>query len=145
MLSGSALCNRIPHREDMCLLDRVVAWDQGHIHCTASSHRRPTNPLRNHGGLPAVGGVEYAAQAMALHGSLIRDAAAPRAGYLAGLRDLALPVDWLHEVVTDLNVLATLRASDEAGAVYDFRLEAGERLLLSGRATVVYSRLQGGP
>jgi len=125
----------------MCLLDTVLAWDREHIHCTASSHRRPTNPLRNGGGLPAVSGVEYAAQAMALHASLILEHSAPRAGYLAGLRDLALPVEWLHDIGTDLDIFATLRASDEGGAVYDFRLEASDGLLLFGRATVIYSSL----
>jgi len=142
VLSGPNLCSRLPHRGSMCLLDAVVVWDRERIHCTASSHRLPTNPLRNASGLPAVSGVEYATQAMALHASLIFDDSAPRAGYLAGLRDLALAVDWLHDIGTDLDVFAALRSSDGRGAIYEFHLEANRSLLLSGRATVVYSSLR---
>ena len=40
------------------------------IECTASTHRAPGNPLAANGRLEAVCGVEYASQAMALHGAL---------------------------------------------------------------------------
>lgn len=141
MLSGPALCNRLPHRGSMCLLDAVVAWDRKRIHCTASSHHLPTHPLRNASGLPAMSGVEYAAQAMALHASLLFNDIPSPSGYLAGLRNLAFAVDWLHDIKADLDVFATLRGGDGHGAIYDFRLEADLSLLLSGRATVMYSSL----
>ena len=36
-----AIAARIPHQGSMCLLDAVLAWDSGQIHCRASSHRQP--------------------------------------------------------------------------------------------------------
>jgi predicted hotdog family 3-hydroxylacyl-ACP dehydratase len=71
ILLHDAICARLPHAGRMCLLDRLESWDNESIVCVAVSHRDPGNPLRSHECLPAVGGVEYAAQAMALHGSLL--------------------------------------------------------------------------
>jgi predicted hotdog family 3-hydroxylacyl-ACP dehydratase len=82
-----AICARLPHAGRMCLLDRLVAWDSESITCHASSHRDADNPLRSGGRLHAVAGVEYAAQAVALHGSLLaaHDASTARDGGRFGL------------------------------------------------------------
>jgi len=138
MLSGSPLCDRLPHEGALCLLERVLEWDESGIHCTATSHRDPNNPLRNGDGLAAVTGVEYATQAIALHGSLVLADPAPRAGFLASLRNLELAADWLHDLDGALSIVAAKVGSDAAGAIYDFRIETNNRLLLSGRATVMY-------
>lgn len=61
----------IPHQGDMCLLDRVVKWDEQRIQCQAGSHRLGDNPLRSRDRLSAACGIEYAAQAMAVHGALL--------------------------------------------------------------------------
>src|SRR6478672_10306008 len=61
----------IPHKGRMCLLDEVLSWDAARIRCRSSSHRATDNPLRAHGRLGAACGIEYAAQAMAVHGALI--------------------------------------------------------------------------
>jgi len=58
----------------MCLLERVSAWDTHQIRCEANSHRASDNPLRAHGRLGAACGIEYAAQAMAMHGALLAEA-----------------------------------------------------------------------
>ena len=71
MLDRVAIAARIPHQGSMCLLDAVLAWDSGQIHCRASSHRQPDNPLRAAARLGAACGIEYAAQAMAVHGALL--------------------------------------------------------------------------
>lgn len=139
MLSGSVLCDRLPHVGSLCLLDRVVAWDDKNIRCTTTSHRHPANPLRNDEGLSAVSGVEYAAQAMAVHGSLVFDDPTPRAGFLAGLRDLQLEADWLHDIESELHIIASKVAGDKTGAIYDFRIETDHGRLLSGRATLMYA------
>ncbi len=70
-MNHDAICARLPHAGRMCLLDRLEAWDGDSITCFATSHRDAHNPLRRAGRLPAVAGVEYAAQAMALHGNLL--------------------------------------------------------------------------
>ncbi len=83
-LDHAAIAARIPHAGSMCLLHEVVAWDAGSIDCIARTHRDPANPLRSRNQLATVHGVEYAAQAMALHGALLGGEGAPasRPGYI---------------------------------------------------------------
>ena len=61
---------------------RGVEWDATHIRCRSATHRAADNPLRAHGRLGAACGVEYAAQAMAVHGALVA-ASAPLASTVA--------------------------------------------------------------
>ena len=82
-LDRDAIMRRIPHQGTMCLLDAVLAWDDDHIRCSASSHLQPDHPLRAHGRLGAACGVEYAAQAMAVHGALVGAGARGRGGQCA--------------------------------------------------------------
>ena len=91
-LDRDAIARLVPHAGAMCLLDRALSWDAEGIACEADRHRDPANPLRRDGRLPAICGVEYALQAMALHGALLAPggAAAQPAGYLSSLRDVSL-------------------------------------------------------
>jgi predicted hotdog family 3-hydroxylacyl-ACP dehydratase len=67
----------------MCLLERVLAWDAAHIHCLATSHTGAGHPLAHAGTLGMANGIEYAAQAMAVHGALLAGSeTAPAAGFL---------------------------------------------------------------
>ncbi|MGH8757998.1 MAG: 3-hydroxylacyl-ACP dehydratase [Burkholderiales bacterium] len=122
----------------MCLLDAALSWDAERICCTASSHRDPDNPLRRDGRLAAVCGIEYAVQAMALHGALTalegRQAAA---GLLASVRDLVCNVRYLHDVDRDLLIEAARLLGDESRVIYEFRITDGSNELISGRAAVV--------
>ncbi len=144
-LNRDDIARRIPHQGSMCLLDTVSAWDDSHIHCQASSHRAPNHPLRAHGRLGAACGVEYAAQAMAVHGTLVAEAAAgtaggstaPRAGYLASMRGVNLYVDRLDTVPGPLTVSAERMTGDANTVLYSFTVQAGTQTLLSGRAVVV--------
>jgi predicted hotdog family 3-hydroxylacyl-ACP dehydratase len=132
------LLAHLPHQGSMCLLDAVTEWDAQRICCSASSHRRADNPLRAHDRLGAACGIEYAAQAMAAHGALLAAAdRAPRAGYLASVRGVELRVARLDDIAADLVVEAERLSGDDNLILYGFRVAAGERLLLSGRATVV--------
>jgi predicted hotdog family 3-hydroxylacyl-ACP dehydratase len=142
MLSHDDIARRIPHQGRMCLLDRVVAWDAQRIDCEAASHRAPDHPLRAHGRLGIACGIEYAAQAMAVHGALVAEAAggtltAPRAGYLASVRAVRLHASRLDDVPEDLAIHAARVMGDAHTIVYDFQVGAAGRALLSGRATVV--------
>jgi predicted hotdog family 3-hydroxylacyl-ACP dehydratase len=137
----------IPHQGSMCLLDEVIEWDAQHIRCRSGTHRLPDHPLRSHGRLGIAGGIEYAAQAMAVHGALAEAAPAaaggilhsrPEAGFLAGLRDVRLQVLRLDDIETDLICEAVLLAGDRGSAMYEFALWSEARRLLSGRATVVF-------
>jgi len=128
----------IPHSGAMCLLDGVLQWDANHILCTSRSHRAVDNPLRTDGRLPAVCGVEYAAQAMAVHGGLAgKVGSRPRAGYLASLRDVVCLRDRLDDLEGDLVVEAEQVAGDGVHVIYQFRLRVGEVEVLNGKAMVV--------
>ena len=138
MLDRAAIAARIPHQGSMCLLDAVLAWDSGQIHCRASSHRQPDNPLRTAARLGAACGIEYAAQAMAVHGALLApEGAPPRPGYLASVRSVQLAVDRLDDLPQDLDIVAERLSGDEHNILYHFRVEHAGNLLLSGRAAVM--------
>ena len=145
-LQHEDIARRIPHQGSMCLLDRVVAWDDRQISCEAGSHRAASNPLRAHGRLGAACGVEYAAQAMAVHGALIGEAAlpdasgqslAPAVGYLASIRGLTLHVERLDNVGEVLDVRAERLSGDGSTILYSLSLHTGAVVLLSGRAVVI--------
>lgn len=138
MLDRAAIAARIPHQGSMCLLDAVLAWDSGQIHCRASSHRQPDNPLRAAARLGVACGIEYAAQAMAVHGVLLApEGAPPRPGYLASVRSVQLAVDRLDDLPQDLDIVAERLSGDENNILYHFRVEHAGDLLLSGRAAVM--------
>jgi predicted hotdog family 3-hydroxylacyl-ACP dehydratase len=124
----------------MCLLDEVIHWDARLIRCRAATHRAPDNPLRAHERLGIACGIEYAAQAMALHGALAGGADAGGAspvGLLASVRGVRFCVLRLDDIESDLICEATHLAGDGLTALYDFALRDGDRSLLSGRASVV--------
>jgi len=137
-LDRSWIERNIPHHGRMCLLDEVSHWDAQHIRCRSSTHRVPNNPLRSHGRLGVACGIEYAAQAMAVHGALASESARSEVGFLAGLRDVCLHVARLDDIESDLVCDATLIAGDRGSALYEFAVTSAGRLLLSGRATVVF-------
>ncbi|AEG91328.1 hypothetical protein [Ramlibacter tataouinensis] len=154
LMDAAQIARRIPHQGRMCLLDGVLAWDAEHIRCRASSHRGGDHPLRANGRLGIACGIEYAAQAMAVHGALLAEAAgvaaqAPRVGYLAAVRGVKLYAHRLDDVVADLAVRAQRLVGDGNHIIYGFDVSGEGRLLLSGRATVVLdaglaARLAGG-
>ena len=123
----------------MCLLDRVEAWDEQRIRCRASSHHAADNPLRAYGRLGAACGIEYASQAMAVHGALLAppDSTGARAGYLVSVRGAQLHVPRLDDIAADLLVEAACITRSESNVLYQFSVSAAGRLLLAGRAAVV--------
>jgi predicted hotdog family 3-hydroxylacyl-ACP dehydratase len=122
----------------MCLLDEVVAWSETAIACRAASHTHPANPLRAHDRLGAAAGIEYAAQAMAVHGALLAGADdAPRQGYLTSVRNVTLHVARLDDLSGALDVRAERLSGDGNHILYEFSLAHAGRCLLEGRAAVV--------
>ncbi|RFU45267.1 hotdog family protein [Paraburkholderia sp. DHOC27] len=146
-LGRAWIAAHIPHHGAMCLLDAVTAWDAEHIRCTATSHRDPLNPLRSpdtgaspdaRGRLAAVCGVEYAAQAMAVHGALLGASHdRPRTGFLTSARDVEAQVARLDTLDDVLLVEAERLSGNDNTVLYRFALRCGDRLLLTGRATVM--------
>ena len=128
----------IPHAGSMCLLDGVLECDKQRIRCISSSHRNADNPMRSGNELSALCGIEYAAQAMAVHGVLGGQIdKKPRAGFLASLRDVSCNFMRLDTLQDDLIIDAEKLMGDEARVIYQFTLRAGQREIISGRATVV--------
>jgi predicted hotdog family 3-hydroxylacyl-ACP dehydratase len=137
-LDRAWIAARIPHQGSMCLLDNVVSWDETRIVCRSASHRAPDHPLRAHGRLGAACGIEYAAQAMAVHGALLAGAeTAPRAGYLVSVRGVALEVERLDDIAGDLIVEANCIINQAGNVLYAFSIRAATATLLHGRAAVV--------
>ena len=141
----------IPHKGSMCLLDEVLSWDAARIRCRSSSHRAADNPLRAHGRLGAACGIEYAAQAMAVHGALIaasaplastltqsvRRSIRPALGYLASVRNVVLHVARLDDIEAELIATAQRITGDARTVLYEFSVSGAGRPLLSGRAGIV--------
>lgn len=136
----------IPHQYAMCLLDRVRCWDTQHMIALANSHTALDHPLRAQGRLGAANGIEYAAQAMAVHSALLatseNNQAAirrPRAGYLASVRNAKLYVEKLDDITAELQIEVSCLHRDENCILYQFfiRSDQSQQLLLDGRATVI--------
>jgi predicted hotdog family 3-hydroxylacyl-ACP dehydratase len=149
-LDRSWIEQHIPHKGRMCLLDEVLHWDARQIRCRSATHRTRDNPLRAYGRLGAVCGIEYAAQAMAVHGALvgasaplassmseIRDSLGAAVGYLASVRSVTLHVGRLDDIEGDLIANAERLAGDARTVLYEFSVTSAQRLVLEGRASIV--------
>lgn len=112
--------------------------------CLANSHWDKNNPLRNEGILSSVCGVEYAAQAMAVHGALSKrdQKEKPSLGYLASIKNLELLVSRLDDIESDLTIDAKRLMKDKDFLIYQFLILSEGRNLLSGRATII---IRGNP
>jgi predicted hotdog family 3-hydroxylacyl-ACP dehydratase len=128
----------IPHQGNMCLLERVVQWDDTSIACLARSHVAQDNPLRHTQGLPVSAGIEYAAQAMAVHGALLAPVdQLPEVGYLTSVRNVQWWAPRLDDVGAELTIQATRLSGNDVSLLYDFSVLCHDRLLLRGRAGVM--------
>jgi len=139
LLDRAGIAERIPHAGSMCLLGRLDDWDREHIVCAASSHRDPAHPLRSASGLLSPCAIEYAAQAMALHGALIGADTGSRAtpGYLASARGVRLHRLRLDDLAGDLRIEARRGAGDARQILYTFAVSHAGEPVAEGRATVV--------
>lgn len=123
----------------MCLLDRVIAWDNEAILCLTNTHRDRQNPLRRSGRLSIVHAFEYGGQAAAVHGGLCARAVGTTAppGYLAAIRDAHLHATYLDELGSPLEIRARRLFGENVNCVYEVRLLADNTLLADGRVTIV--------
>ncbi len=146
LLDRTRIAALIPHSGSMCLLASLEYWDAQRIVCTASSHRAVDNPLRTRSGLLAPCAIEYAAQAMALHGALIGQAAggAARPGFLASARGVVLHRLRLDDLEGDLRIEANRQAGDATQILYAFTVSHRGDAVANGRAAVVLNTPLGG-
>lgn len=139
------IAQRIPHQFDMCLLDAVRHWSPEAIECEALLEGLGTHPLRAvDGGVGAVNAIEYAAQAMAVHGALVAGMNdAPKAGYLASVRGVNLHVDAIAASDAPLRVRAERLSGDDRNVLYAFRVDGARGAVADGRAAVVLDAGEG--
>ncbi len=137
-LDRTVIAELIPHSGEMCLLDEVLAWDAATIKCRTASHLQHGNPLSRGGSLAAICGIEYAAQAMAVHGRLANPIGdRPATGVLASVRGVHCKVGRLDRLPGDLVVTAERLLGDRVRVIYSFALICGTASVMSGRAAVV--------
>jgi predicted hotdog family 3-hydroxylacyl-ACP dehydratase len=137
-LGKAEIAGLIPHAGRMCLLDEVTAWNADTIRCVVRGHRDAANPLRAGAELPALSGIEYAAQAMAVHGRLCAAVSrTPRAGYLASVSDVVCRARRLDVLEGDLVIEAERLAGDDAHVLYKFKIFSTDVEVLTGKALVV--------
>ena len=99
----------LPHTGRMRLVDRIVSYDEQRIVCESDSHRVAGHPLADDGALSILCGLEYGAQAMAIHGALLAVSAGPsrdraRHGLLVAASDLRWSVERLDECEAPLTI-----------------------------------------
>ena len=136
MLDHDAIASLLPHSGNMVLLDSVESWTETAIVCLTSSHRATDNPLRQNSRLSGLCGVEYGAQAMAVHGALI-SGGNRRPGLLAALRNVSCHVAYLDDIGDDLTVRARLMIGEHKRFIYTFSIQCADADLLAGEAVVV--------
>jgi len=141
-LDRSAIAKLIPHAGAMCLLDEVIGWDEHSIEARSDGHRATNHPLRRGAHLPALALIEYGAQAMAVHGGLLAQAAgAPvQPGLLASARDVRLLVDTLEAIESVLEIRAERLVASGDGWLYAFQIIASQQKIAEGRVAVVTVR-----
>lgn len=129
----------IPHQGAMCLLERVLEWDGERLVVETGSHRSGDNPLRRDGMLAAVHALEYAAQAMAVHGGLraAEGGESLPGGFLAAGRRIELHVPRLDDLPGLLRVEVQEQFRQAGNLIYTFRVAAGDRRVAEGEATVL--------
>jgi predicted hotdog family 3-hydroxylacyl-ACP dehydratase len=142
-LDRAGIAALIPHSGSMCLLAQLKSWDAQRIACVATNHRDADHPLRTASGLMSPCAIEYAAQAMALHGALIGQDAGTAAspGFLASARGVQLHVLRLDDLppaaVDELHIEAVRQSGDARQILYSFTVSHNGKTLAEGRAAVV--------
>ena len=126
----------VPQQGAMCLLDEILSFDEHSIVCRTASHQSPGNPLRCDGRLPAIAGIEYGAQAMAVHGALQAKGVAQN-GLLAGARAVRCNARYLDEESGQLTVRVERLVADGRRLLYAFVVAGASTELISGRIAVV--------
>ncbi|MFT3929822.1 MAG: hypothetical protein QM709_05905 [Spongiibacteraceae bacterium] len=122
----------------MCLLESVTAYDETSIVCTARDHRDNTHPLRHDGKLPITAGIEYAAQAMALHAILTRQnsAVSNTTAMLVQLSDVHWNCDTLDQHIAPLVIRAEQTNALGNSASYHFQVLEKAVVLIEGQMLV---------
>jgi predicted hotdog family 3-hydroxylacyl-ACP dehydratase len=135
----------LPHRGQARLIERVVTWNETDIEVRTATHRSLDNPLRHEGRLAGVHLIEYGAQAMALHGALLRVAAGgqPKSALLVSARNFAMRRDFIDTLGGELTITAQLQLATESSWQYSFEVTHEGEVIASGRVAAMAHALPG--
>lgn len=138
ILNHNEIEQRLPHSDNMSLLNEIIQFDKQSLTALAISHLDANNPLWQNGRINTVNGIEYAAQAMAVHGSLLSEklSATPLTGYIATVRNIIIKVPQLPIEKTPLLINVEQLMSNEDGFTYQFHISCAQQSLILGRITV---------
>ncbi len=143
VLDKIAIAERIPHAGEMVLLDSCVSSNSSSLTCTTSSHTDKTNPLRTEKGLLASCGIEYAAQAVALHLALLNNNKSGQ-GLLVGCKNVVCKVRYLDLIDSEMSIkVKHIAGSELLGMLqYSFLLTAtsDEQELLTGELSILITK-----
>jgi predicted hotdog family 3-hydroxylacyl-ACP dehydratase len=142
MLGPREIAALVPHQGRMCLLERILEWDTERLLAVAVSHRAAHHPLASGGRLRALNLCEYGAQAMAVHGGLVAQAAGTRAhpGLLVSLREVRLYRTDLQDLAGELEIEVQRLLAGAGSWQYSFEARHAGAQLGSGRAAIVRLR-----
>lgn len=133
----------LPHAGRMVLIERVIFSNASTIRCLCHDPRDPLHPLRQGGILPVTAGIEYAAQAAALHAASGRQSNRPATGHLAILQNIQWSTDRLDLIDSDIEIIADQVSALPIGLHYRFCLNAGEHELMAGGIIIALGTEQG--
>lgn len=152
LLNSQEIEQHLPHAGKMSLLDKVSYADRSRLSATATSHLNSDNPLRFNGRLATINGIEYAAQAMAIHGFLLTEATLSdtplsevptkdkldsiQTGYIATVRNIDINSPFFPENISTLLVEVEQLMSDNNGFTYQFHISCEKKTLISGKITI---------
>ncbi|MGN0922177.1 MAG: hypothetical protein ACI4NJ_10685 [Cellvibrio sp.] len=132
-LTRAEIAACIPHGEPMCMLDEVVSFDEQKIECISRQLPRFDHPLEAYQQLAPELLIEYAAQAAAVHASLIQEGVGSRrAAYIGAIKEVKL-VGTVENCQIPLTILAQCLLSSEQGAIYTVEVRQNRDIKLSGR------------
>ncbi len=99
------------------------------------THLNIDNPLKKNNKLKSIHGIEYAAQAMAVHGALLDKKC--QNGYIGSIRNVILNETYLptHQSPLDIKVHPLMRSKQ--GFTYNFLVQCTNQLIISGKITII--------
>jgi predicted hotdog family 3-hydroxylacyl-ACP dehydratase len=138
------IADLVPHKPPMLLLDRVVAYSEDLVTCEVEI--RPDSPFVRAEGVPAIVGVEYMAQCIAVYAGLAAHAKGEgaRIGFLLGSRDVRIDAD-VFAVGDRLAVEARRTWGENDLGSFACQVRHGENVLVRGNLTVYQGPLPTGP
>ncbi len=146
-LNKNEICKLLPHSGEMCLIDSILSWDQENLIAQTMSHQNKKNPLLYKNKITSIMGIEYAAQTMAIHFSLIHKYADKQkqgenkqGGYLATARNIQILeenlFDFQHPQLQALFISVIILMKDSQGYTYNFEISSNNTMLICGKLTI---------